>query len=176
MVNCKRCSWTNEVAAKFCGNCGAPRELVIDFNRTLSRAIIEGSNQENRAAETRYANSMAAPNFAKRPVRRRDIPAEMKEEMTSILTLLLRERLFLVMHWLIFLTTNLIGLGIAFKCYSEFNGDEISKMMIASTPLLFINLVALMSLVPIKGTKREIARLKERLTYIKLRIEFDNLM
>jgi hypothetical protein len=176
LVACKKCSWHIESAAKFCGNCGTPCDLLLEFNRTLSRAIIESSNQENHAAEARLAQKLSAPSFARQSFKRREIPADMKEEMTSILTLLLRERLFLIMHCVIFLVTNLIGLAIAFKCYLEFNGDELSKLMIASTPLLFINLVALMSLVPIKGTKKEIARLKERLTYLKLRIEYDGLM
>lgn len=42
-------------------------------------------------------------------------------------------------------------------------------------PLLFVNGVALGSLVPIKGTKKEIARLKERMTYLHYQIEYVNL-
>lgn len=174
-VACKKCSWHMEPAAKFCGNCGTACESLLDFNRTLSKAIIESSNLENKTAVSKQAVK-SAPAFARNKFQRRELPPEVKDEMTSILTLLLRERLFLIMHYLIFLVTNLIGFAIALKCYMEFNGDEISKLMIASTPLLFINLCALMSLVPIKGTKREIARLKERLTYLKLRIEYENLM
>jgi hypothetical protein len=48
-------------------------------------------------------------------------------------------------------------------------------MAMAFTPLFFINSIALACLSPIKGTKREIARLKEKLTYVKFQVEYQNL-
>lgn len=100
----------------------------------------------------------------------------MRAEMASLMAAELRERIFLFMHYCIFLVTNMIGLFISVKCYVEFAGDELAKMMIATTPLMFINLIALCGLVPIKGTKKEIARIKERMTYLKLAMEFDSIV
>lgn len=118
----------------------------------------------------------ATPSFARAQRLNRVIPQEMRDEMSTLLATLVRERFFLIFHYLIFLVTNLFGLWMAIKCYVEFNGDELSKLLIATTPLMFINLVALCSLVPIKGTKREIARVKERMTYLKLAMEFDQII
>ena len=46
----------------------------------------------------------------------------------------------------------------------------------AGTPLMFINIPVLMSLVPINGTRKEIAKLKEKLSYVRFQIEFNHLM
>lgn len=90
--------------------------------------------------------------------------------------LLARERLFLYMHWLIFLAVNLFGLWMALKCYNEYLGDEMTKIMMGSTPLLYINSCALMCIVPILGTRKEIARLKEKLNYVNFQIEYNHLL
>ncbi|MBX9941523.1 MAG: zinc ribbon domain-containing protein [Candidatus Obscuribacterales bacterium] len=111
------------------------------------------------------------PEFAKR--RKRRIPVELKEELAALQLSKAKQKAFLLMHWIIFLISNLIGLYIALKCYFEYNGDEVAKIMVATTPLMFINLTALVCLSPIKGTKRELARLKERETYIRLELEVD---
>lgn len=112
-----------------------------------------------------------APSFVKPKT---DVPKELKEELAKLIVLLARERMFLYMHCGIFLCANLFGFYVAMRCYNGFIGDEMSKLMMAMTPLLFINAVALAGLSPIKGTKREIARLKEKLTYVKFQIEYRN--
>jgi hypothetical protein len=111
------------------------------------------------------------PTFAKPKT---DVPQELKDELAKLIVLLARERIFLYMHCGIFLTANLFGFYVAMRCYNGFIGDEMSKLIMAMTPLLFINAIALACLAPIKGTKREIARLKEQLTYVKFQIEYRN--
>jgi len=143
---------------------------------TPSAAARQMSNQANLEAENFYrAQRPSTPNFAV-PRRKKAIPPELREEINSINMSMVRERFFLIFHYIVFLVTNLIGFGMAIKCYSEYIGDDVTKTMIASTPLLFINLCALCCLVPIKGTKAEIARLKDRMTNVKLRLEFDSVL
>lgn len=132
--------------------------------------ISQASLNENPAQEEARA-VYTTPDFAKR--RKRRIPVELKEELAALQLSKAKQKAFLLMHWIIFLISNLIGLYIALKCYFEFNGDEVAKIMVATTPLMFINLTALVCLSPIKGTKRELARLKERETYIRLELEVD---
>jgi hypothetical protein len=56
------------------------------------------------------------------------------------------------------------------------HGDEVTKFIMALTPLTFINFVALSCLAPIKGTRREIARLLEKKQYVQFQMEYSNLM
>ena len=90
--------------------------------------------------------------------------------------MLARERFFLIMHAALFLATNLIGFFLALKCYLEFIGDPMSKLVMATTPLVFINALSLMFLVPISGTRKQIARLKEELAYIRFQMEYGHLL
>lgn len=99
----------------------------------------------------------------------------MKDEINNLVCLLLRERLFLFIHWGIFLSMNLLGLYLSLTAYNGYNGDELTKSVIAMTPLMFINTIALACLAPIKGTKREIARLRERLSYVRFQVEYHNM-
>jgi len=97
-------------------------------------------------------------------------------ECGKLMILLMRERLFLYTHWILFIFFNVLGSWLSWKCYGEFIGDEVSKITIALTPFLFINSIALMFIVPIRGTRREISRLKERLSYVRFKIDFGHLM
>jgi hypothetical protein len=103
------------------------------------------------------------------------VPNELREEINKLICLLAREKVFLIMHWCIFLTLNFTGLFLAFTAYNGYIGDELTKTVMALTPMMFINTIALACLSPIKGTKREIARLKERLTYVRFQAEYSNL-
>lgn len=136
----------------------------------------EQSNRSNSQAETVQAvvlQQSKTPSFAKQ--KKVVVPAELIDELKSLNTALLREQLFLIFHWCIFLVANLIGFAFSMKCYYQFHGDEVSKIMMALTPLTFINLVALASLSPIKGTRAEIARVKERIKFVKIKIEYRNI-
>jgi hypothetical protein len=181
---CRRCTQYVDAAAKFCGSCGEAASLdkravagQATGQYTVQTAARMASNMANVQAENFYrSHQQATPSFAAPKRRNKVVPPEMREEMTTIITMLVRERVFLIMHYAIFVVTNLIGFIIAYKCYVEFIGDDVTKTMVASTPLLFINLCALCCLVPIKGTKREIARLRDRMTNLKLRLEFEGVM
>ena len=189
LVGCLHCSTSIDAGSKFCGNCGAAAVLQTrhgQMNHSSTTRAVQASNalnakasqfsKENKGNQGLSSAPKATPSFARNQRQNRVIPQEMRDEMSVLMATLIRERFFLILHYLVFVITNLIGLVIAFKCYVEFDGDELSKMMMASTPLMFINLVALCSLVPIKGTKREIARVKERMTYLKLAMEFDHII
>lgn len=185
LVGCKTCRHYIQPAAKFCGNCGASQDMGSTATQHKLRAVRQFSQEiqdfagskdraeSNRQNKQAAAQKLATPDFARK--KKRGLSPAAREEMVVLETMLVRERFFLLMHCSIFLVVNLIGLFIALKCYFEFNGDEMAKIMMATTPLMFINLVALTSLVPIKSTKREIARLIERKTYLKLQSEYENL-
>ncbi|MBZ0188570.1 MAG: hypothetical protein K8F91_20160 [Candidatus Obscuribacterales bacterium] len=125
------------------------------------------------------ASNQAAPSFALKGTgarKRGQIPEQLVREMQSLNALLLREQLFLIMHWCIFVISNLIGFWLAIQCYAGMHGDEVTKIVMALTPLTFINAVALACLAPIRGTKREISRIKEKMQYTRVQIEFSHLM
>jgi hypothetical protein len=179
-TSCSRCSHFIEPASRFCGNCGEPASLAVRLGHNTFHAQTQAqvaSNLANMQAESYYrSHQQNTPTFANPKRKRRPIPPEIREEMNGIITHLIRERFFLLMHWTIFLITNLIGFAMAIKCYAEFIGDDVSKTMVAMTPLLFINMLGLCCLAPIKGTKGEISRLKDRMTNLKLRLEFDSII
>jgi len=118
-----------------------------------------------------------APSFASlsQKAEPKEIPHELKDEISRLVCTLARERFFLIMHWCIFLALNITGLTFSLIAYNGYIGDELTKTVIALTPLMFINTIALACLSPIKGTKREIARLKERLSYVRFQVEYSNL-
>ena len=161
-VLCAVCESAVESGAKYCGNCGAV------------------ANQPDVQTNNRSAVELpkpAVPNFV--PVAPRPVPAavaHLNEEESKLTVLLVRERLFLYMHWLIFLSANIFGLWLTLKCYHEYMADEMTRIMMACTPLMYINLLALVCLVPIKGTRRSIAGLKEKLNYVKFQREYNHLL
>lgn len=121
--------------------------------------------------------SGGAPTFANVATSRKGgVSPQLVREMQSLNALLLRERIFLIMHWCIFLISNLVGFFLALQCYNGFHGDEVTRLVMALTPLTFINAVALACLAPIKGTRREIARVKERIQYVRFQMEVSHMM
>ncbi len=125
------------------------------------------------------ANRVTAstPTFARvKQKTHQQIPAELKEEISQLVIGLARQRLFLLMHWCIFLGMNMTGLLIAYFAYRGYIGDEWTRCVMAFTPMFFINSIALACLSPIKGTKLEVARLKERLTYMRFQVEYLNMV
>lgn len=155
---CLHCSCNLEPGARFCGECGA----------SMHRATEVPNNSSSSGAYP--------PSFAKPLEQRRAVDPRLSRELGSLLVLLIRERVFLIVHWVIFAITSSFGLWLAIKCYTEFHGDDVSKLMMAITPLLFVNLVALVSLTPIKGTKNEIARIEEKIAYVKFQIKFKHIL
>ncbi|MBI4532300.1 MAG: hypothetical protein HY711_00010 [Candidatus Melainabacteria bacterium] len=159
---CLACANSLEPGAKFCGTCGTPTQIGTHGHQAL--AIL--SKPPNKV-----------PGFA--PIVPRPVPGaiqEFQQELGKIIVLLARERLFLYFHWLTFLALNASGVVISFKCYFGYLGDELTRLMMASTPLLYVNCLALLCIVPIRGTRKEIARLKERLNFVKFQIEYFHLL
>lgn len=115
--------------------------------------------------------SSVAPSFAQVGTKSGAIPESLVREMQSLNATILRERFFLIMHTAIFLITNLVGFYIALHCYYGYHGDEVTRIVMALTPLTFINAVALACLSPIKGTRREILRLLEKRQYLRFQID-----
>lgn len=149
-TQCLNCGFALAPSARFCGGCG---------NLTPAQG------------------PAPAPEFAKvQPHLPPAVNKELQAEASKLLMQLARERILLLFHWAMFIGLNLLGVYFAGKCYIEFLGDELSKIMIASTPFLFINSMALLMIIVIKGTRHEIARLKERISYVKFKIEFGHLM
>lgn len=123
--------------------------------------------------------SEPAPMFAlkgKSKANKSQVPEALVRELQSLNALLLRERIFLAIHWTIFVGANLVGFFLASQCYAGFMGDEVTRFVMALTPLTFINAVALACLAPIRGTRREISRVKERMQYLKVQIDYGNLI
>jgi len=198
---CRHCSSQVEVGAKFCGDCGTSAEMAINragipgvkkhiptfaVPDTVSYAKLAELEREKsfqntddleesptETAQVVVSKSTNTPTFAKQ--KKAVVPSELIDELKSLNTALLREQLFLIFHWCIFLISNLIGFAFSMKCYFQFHGDEVSKIMMALTPLTFINLVAFACLSPIKGTRAEIARIKERIKFVKIKIEYRNI-
>jgi hypothetical protein len=147
---------------------------MLGPNGLVSSDRIKAINISNQAnyAERKSARQ-AVPAFA---MRNQQISKALQQEISDLQANMIREQIFLILHWICFVVTNLVGFAIALKCYNEFIGDEMSKLMMASTPLMIINLCALCCLVPIKGTKHQIALTREKLIYARLKIEYENLM
>jgi hypothetical protein len=151
-VQCASCGYELEASARFCGFCGA-----------LTPA--QGAPQ------------FATPQFANVPVIQPPVISnELQEEAARLLMHLARERFLLCFHWAMFIGLNLLGCYLAIRCYFGFIGDEMSKIMVASTPFLYINCMALLFIVCIRGTRKAIARLKEQISYVKFKIDFGHLM
>lgn len=129
------------------------------------------------ARQQRGTTDSFSPNFAQVGRRKqRQVSPELVRELETLNAALIREQFFLIVHWSIFLVTNLIGFFIAMQCYTGMVGDEMTKIVMALTPLTFINAVALACLAPIKGTRAEIARIKERVQYVRFQMEYANVI
>lgn len=115
------------------------------------------------------------PGFTQVPFASR-VTAAQNEEMAKLSFLICRERLFLYMHYLVFSGLNLVGFVLAFQCYNCIIGDPLTKTVMAGTPLLYINIPALLLVLHITGTKQHINRLKEKINYARLRMEYGHLL
>jgi hypothetical protein len=173
-----------DITARFCSECGAAgnkaHASVSDgrgFGVTIAGHRIPGQltrgHDHPNGAKTQllHRTPIAAPKFVKPHT---EVPLELKQELGKLIVLLARERMFLYFQVACFLAINMIGFYLAMRAYNEYAGDEVTKFIISLTPMMFINTLALVILCPIKGTKREIARLKEKLSYVKFQIDYRN--
>jgi len=202
---CHHCGSPLTLFARFCGECGAsglnngPKSVVnfasvqamspmqtlvppspqfdvpnggLQFPHADSAQFI--GNQTNTHGHP-TATIAPTPNFAKVAPQLQHVDPTLKAELDKQEVLLARERFFLYTHCLIFLCVNLFGFWLSLKAYNEYNADELTKGIISLTPLLFINSVALVTLSPIKNTKQQIHRLKEKIKFLRIQIEYRNI-
>jgi len=120
------------------------------------------------------SNPHPTPNFAH--INQVEIPKELLQELGDLLTLLVRERVFLIFHCTAFVALTCIGVYLSFKVYNGFIGDEVTRVILSLTPLLFVNCITLGIIAPIMGTKREIQKLKYRLLLVRHRIEYRSIL
>jgi hypothetical protein len=169
-VHCANCNDELIPSAKFCGECGSSSTIAKLSNAFTNPNL--GSNYLNN----QRAQVVGTPNFAQiSPQMRKAIPPQLKQEYCKVNTLLARERAFLVIHYALFICTNLFGFWCAYKAYTGMNADEMTRGVMAFIPIICINAFAFACFVSIKGTKGEMSRLKERLTYLHYQIEYTNL-
>lgn len=186
-VHCVHCNYPIDASGRFCGECGAPTNrskaqpshgsFAASFQKTATVVpphIPHAAAPQAPSAARPTAPVTPPPNFAKVGNRRKITP-ELQAELTTLVCTLARERMFLFFHCFVFLAVNSLGLFLAFTAYNGYIGDEITKTIMAMTPMMFINTIALAGLSPIKGTNREIARIKEKLKLVRSRIEYSNL-
>lgn len=168
LIHCRSCNEELLPETKFCGECGSKTETIRqDFTQSTNSTAAFGHDT---------AKPFAMPAFAQVSQQlRKPVPPQLKQEYCKLYCLIARERAFLMLHYLLFLGSNLFGFFCAFVAYNGLVADEVTRMVIAFIPLICINVLACGCIVPIKGTKREISRLKERLTYIHYQIEYANL-
>lgn len=100
----------------------------------------------------------------------------MADELESLTVVLWRERIFLLAFWAAFIAVNLTGFALSVECFTRFIGDTISKLIMAGTPFLFVNIPSLLCFLLINGAKRQIARLKEKINYTRFRMEHSYLL
>src|ERR1700722_17622906 len=132
-LSCPTCNETFLPESKFCGECGTA---------TTSKVIYAPNNHNfnNLNLSSEYLNTQrkqvaGTPAFAQvSPSLRKPISPQLKQEYCKVSCLLARERVFLLLHYLLFLTGNLFGLWCAFKAYNGLVADEVTRAVIALVP------------------------------------------
>ncbi len=160
-MRCGQCGEPIESQAKFCGHCGNVMAIAQSMRVNL--------HTESKSA--RCANEV--PRFAR--AKFADVTPKVKAEITQIMTALFRERFILILNTIVLLSVNLLGFWLSLKAYTEFNGDEMAKLVIAFTPFLFVNSLGFVTMIPIRGTKREIYRLQQRLHFLRAQMDYSHL-
>lgn len=127
----------------------------------------------NALQELPQRSTNEVPRFARYQVN--DISPKVQAEINQIMSALFRERFILLLNTAVLLGVNLLGFTLSLKAYTEFNGDEMAKLVIAFTPFLFVNGLAFVTMIPIRGTKREIYQLQQRLKFLKAQMDYTHL-
>lgn len=202
--NCDHCGSPLTLFARFCGECGASGlnngpttnsiKSIVNFAgppmQTLAPVSSPGDIpngefhyphggsipfQTNETPNWQLSKKTSTPKFATVAPQIQHADPRVQSELNKHTVLLARERLILYWHCLVYLAVNLFGFWLSLKAYNEYVADELTRGVIALTPLLFINAIALVFLSPIKNTKNEIHRLKERIKYLRIQIEYENI-
>lgn len=202
--SCSQCGHLEEPGAKFCGSCGSCAWLSVPAMATVGSSIyayaghtpveypaqvaavgtptlvlpenMPKSTPPQLAKTLTQLSDINVPRFAHVRQIAPEVIQQNQIELAKLMVLLARERLFLLFHFAVFACVNIVGFVLALKCYNEFIGDEMSKIMVACTPFWVFNVVALTCLIPIKGTKRQIARLKEQIAHMRFKLDFGHLI
>lgn len=159
-MRCGQCGEFIESQAKFCGQCG--NVMAVPQNT-------RGPLQVERSP--RCTNEV--PRFARAQFS--DITPKVKAEINQIMSALFRERFLLILNTIVLLGVNLFGFFLSIKAYTEFIGDDVAKLVIAFTPFLFVNSIGFITMIPIRGTKREIYRLQQRLQFLRAQMDYSHL-
>lgn len=159
-MKCGQCGEPIERQAKFCGQCG---------NLMAIPQSMRGPLQVERTP--RCTNEL--PRFARAQFA--DITPKVKAEINQIMSALFRERFILILNTIVLLGVNLFGFFLSIKAYTEYIGDDVAKLVIAFTPFLFVNSIGFVTMIPIRGTKREIYRLQQRLIFLKAQMDYSHL-
>lgn len=163
-IRCVHCLASIELNARFCGECGVVHELTDKAMATAGTSALPAKPQVPDAL----------PSFIRAQVKA--ATPRIQSEVEEVLVALARERLFLMGNVLLFLATNLLGFYLSMRCYHEFIGDDLTKLIMSGTPFLFINTFALLCISPINKTKREIYRLQQKLQSLRLQVEYHQLL
>jgi len=162
---CPACTAVVNPRASFCSDCGNSLQRPAPaFGRHAATAATGSTHR----ALPGFIQPTPGPSLATLVAR--------QEELAQVTAVLFRERFFLIMHWSLFLGINLWGLSLAVAGYNHIIGDPLTKLVMAVTPLVFINAATLMFFVCINGTRRQISRLKERIKYIQFQIDYADLI
>lgn len=191
---CVHCAGLIEAGAKFCGQCGVLNSFSNDVlqahAQTSQPAIAQASSSASAVVDTAASTMRRAqtettshermqmggqlPAFAR--AHYQQASPKLQKELGQIMTALLREKTILLVNSLVFVCVSLFGFTLSLKCYTEFNGDDVAKFMMAFTPFLFVNVVGCVALIPVRGAKREIYRLNEKLKVLKSTMDYGHLM
>jgi hypothetical protein len=190
---CGTCGQYEDTAAKFCPGCGSENWFAAEAqssyqyadsvrlysglpdNGTPTLVLPENMPRAVPAGMARALTHLSdthVPNFAH--VRHVDpvVLRQKQVELAKMMVVLARERLFLLIHFFLWACVNVLGFCLALKCYNEFIGDELTKIMIGCTPFWVFNILGLSFLNPIRGTRKSIARLKDQIGHLKASIDF----
>lgn len=101
----------------------------------------------------------------------RYIDPQLQEEFCKWVVILAREKVFFVLHWALFIIVESVGFYMASHCAFNIIGDHSTRILFSIVPMFYINLVGLVCLVPINGTKSQIAKAQERVNFLKFQID-----
>jgi hypothetical protein len=192
---CGNCRHVDEWDAKFCASCGSrnwqPYNSRIDGGQTTDFLYpdhpsngtptlvlpdnIPKSVPLGMARALTNLNDTYVPAFAHVRANTAEAVHLAQVELAKLMLILARERFFLLMHFSIWACVNIVGFTLAIKCYNEFIGDEMTKIMIGCTPFWLFNIIGLNCIHMIAKTKKAITRLKEQIAHARFKVEYGHL-
>lgn len=192
---CGNCRYVEESDAKYCASCGArnwqPPNSRFENGQTTHLLYpdhpmsgtptlvlpdhLPKSVPAGMAKALTNLSDTYVPAFAHVRGNTAEAIHQSQVELAKLMVLLARERFFLLMHFGIWACVNIIGFTLALKCYNEFIGDELSKIMIGCTPFWVFNLIGLNCIHMISKTRKQISRVKEQITHQRFKVEYGHL-